>query len=629
MSHDAKVRGLVGQRLKPLPLGTIKPSGWMRDQLRAQADGLTGHLDEFWSDVAESAWIGGNAEGWERGPYWLDGLIPLAFLLDDNRLKVKAKRWIDAILFSQRENGWIGPEVDEEYGYDYDPWPLFVVFKALIQYHEATSDERIPEAIEKCLLFVNQILDTRRLRSWARYRWADLIVAVNWLYERTEKEWLLSLGRKLHDQGFDWRGQFERFSHRYKSRREECDLSTHVVNNAMAIKTPAVWYRQSHDPRDFESVRSIISVLDTFHGQANGSFSGDEHLAGKSPAQGTELCAVVEYMYSLEEAIAVTGDPILGDRLEQLAFNALPATISPDMWSHQYDQQVNQVVCKVNRDRVWTSNGPESNIFGLAPNYGCCTANMHQGWPKLVSHLWMRNEAGGLSAIAYAPSTVETEVNGSPVRIALETSYPFGEVLKFTVVVTEKSRFPIDLRIPEWADWAEVAVDGTKMWAPSGKFFRVEREWHGTTVLTLFIPAAIRLQRRFNGSVSVFSGALLYGLQISEKWNEYRGEAPHNDWELSAASDWNYALEIDARKPQGSFDLIEENRSGSPFVSGNSPVKYTVRGRKLPSWAIEHGSASAPPASPLKSEQPLENLVLVPYGCTNLRIAEFPVLERT
>ena len=115
----------------PLPLGAIQPAGWLREQLRIQADGLGDHLDEFWPDVAESGWIGGGAEGWERGPYWLDGLAPLAFLLNDERLLGKARRWVDEILARQAPDGWLGPVLDARYGYQYDPWPVFVTLKAL------------------------------------------------------------------------------------------------------------------------------------------------------------------------------------------------------------------------------------------------------------------------------------------------------------------------------------------------------------------------------------------------------------------------------------------------------------------------------------------------------------------
>ena len=62
----------------------IKPLGWLRRQLSIQAYSLSGNLDKVWPDIKESAWIGGSREGWERVPYWLDGFIPLAYLLDDD-----------------------------------------------------------------------------------------------------------------------------------------------------------------------------------------------------------------------------------------------------------------------------------------------------------------------------------------------------------------------------------------------------------------------------------------------------------------------------------------------------------------------------------------------------------------
>ncbi len=132
----------------------------------------------------------------------------------------------------------------------------------------------------------------------------------------------------------------------------------------------------------------MFQVLDEYHRLPNGMFSADEHFAGQDPSQGTELCTVVEAMFSLETDLAITGDAAFGDRLEKIAYNALPATITEDFWAHQYDQQPNQVMCSLSK-RNWSSNGPESNIFGLEPNFGCCTANMHQGWPKLAASLWM------------------------------------------------------------------------------------------------------------------------------------------------------------------------------------------------------------------------------------------------
>lgn len=64
--------------------------------LELQRDGLTGHLDSIYELVCgpNNAWVGGQGDCWERGPYWLDGLMPLAYLLDDENLKAKAQEWI-------------------------------------------------------------------------------------------------------------------------------------------------------------------------------------------------------------------------------------------------------------------------------------------------------------------------------------------------------------------------------------------------------------------------------------------------------------------------------------------------------------------------------------------------------
>ena len=297
MTQPDQPAHLASRRFTPLPLGEIRPAGWLRDQLQIQANGLSGHLDEFWPDIAQSAWIGGDAASWERGPYWLDGIVPLAHLLGDERLQAKAAHWVDEILARQQDDGWFGSVVDarlnpqvvsswRQLGYPHDPWPRFIVLKALAQQQEATGDERIIPAMTRFLRRLDGLLDETTLRSWAYMRWADLIVGIHWLHERTPEPWLLQLAAKVHAQGFDWTARFARFPQRERCLPEECDLRTHVVNNAMAIKAAGVWYRQSGDPADRAAVDVMIDTLDRYHGQVTGVFTGDEHLAGTQPVAG-------------------------------------------------------------------------------------------------------------------------------------------------------------------------------------------------------------------------------------------------------------------------------------------------------------------------------------------------------
>ena len=161
---DTRRTALQPMAFRPLPLGQVKPSGWLREQLKTQAAGLSGHLDEFWPDIKNSAWIGGNAEGWERVPYWLDGVVPLAYLLDDQGAsKPGSSRFVDSILEHQQPDGWLGPVGDTAGHQPYDVWPLFPLFKAL------TSTRRRPEipvsSRHYCVVLARSNRSSKRSRS--------------------------------------------------------------------------------------------------------------------------------------------------------------------------------------------------------------------------------------------------------------------------------------------------------------------------------------------------------------------------------------------------------------------------------------------------------------------------------
>ena len=286
-------------------------------------------------------------------------------------------------------------------------------------------------------------LPSRPLRDWGKFRWQDNALTVIWLYNRTGDPKLLDLARLLHQQGYDWKADFADFKYTERITPEAIKLNSGGGLKDFAWRhTASIMDRRlkplrsgrvvSNDESDRQAIHPMLAALDKYHGLPNGMFSCDEHFAGPNPSQGRELCTVVETMFSLEQSLAILGDASLGDRLERIAFNALPGTFTDDMWAHQYNQEPNQVECSLHH-KPWTTDGPESNLYGLEPNFGCCTANFHQGWPKFAASLWMASNDDGLVAAAYSPCEVRTTINGTDVHIVEETDYPFRETVRITV----------------------------------------------------------------------------------------------------------------------------------------------------------------------------------------------------
>jgi uncharacterized protein len=653
VNYNGNPAPLMQNAFIKLPLGSIKPEGWLKSQLEAQASGLTGNLDEFWPDLTNSSWKGGTGEAWERGPYYLDGLIPLAYLLDDERLKEKVKSWIEPILASSRDTGWYGPEKTK------DRWPLAVANKVLMQYYEATSDPQAIEVLKKYYRYIHDTPPDWPDNEWRGVRAMENAVTGYWLYRQTKEPWILETMESIQKNSTDWTTYYEKFpwdSSALAEKRIELkwriDGTAHGVNNAMAIKYPGLWYQQSGDVRYKNAVFSGIGKYDRDHGQAGGRFSCDEHLSGNSPERGTELCSIVEYMFSLEELYEIFGDNSLADRLEMLTFNALSGTITPDMWAHQYDQQSNQVLVSVAK-RDWISNGDYSNIYGLMPNFACCLANMHQGWPKFAASLWMATNDNGLAAVAYSPSTVKAKVGkGREITITETTDYPFSGDISLKISTSEPVSFPIYLRVPGWAENVAFSYNGKTITGKAGETVRIMSKWEDGDKIDFTIPLNLRFERRYNNSVSLLRGPLYFSLRIDKEYKNvkidydnfnYKGTA---DWEIYPLAPWNYGLMLDKTNPGRGFEVVLNTLSKYPFAdkgdlvwsadSGkffswdkDAAVVITTRGMKIPEWTLRGNSADVPPLSPVLPDGTPEIIQLVPYGSAKLRITEFPVIDVT
>ncbi len=608
-------------RLFPFTAQQITPRGWLRRQLEIQAEGLSGQLDRVWPDVRDSRWFGGDREGWERVPYWLDGFIPLAFLLRDEDMMTRATRYVYAIIDKQKPDGWICPCEDSE-RVRYDMWAAILIAKVLVVYHDCTGDDRMVEAVRGILH--NLYLHTRgtTLFNWGAARAFEAMIAVNWLCEREPAEWLLELSVTLRTQGLSYEFLYAHW--RDQLPRPVWSYQTHIVNVAMMLKNEAVYWRITGEDGN-QKTKKLLSLLEKHHGGAPGYITGDECLAGREPTHGVELCAVVESMYSFEVLYAITGDPYWLTRLEKLAYNALPATNSEDMWTHQYLQLSNQTTCE--HMAAYYTNGPESNRFGLEPNYGCCTANFNQGWPKLATSTFLREGEDTLIAALTLPAELRTAVRGIGVCIACETDYPFKGHLVYTVRTDAPVAFALKLHVPEHC--AAVTVNGQAALVEDG-FVTVRRTFEGETTLAVDFTFETVFCKTTGGLSCLWRGPLLYALPIPGRWErlEYVRDSverkfPYCDYNITPEGKWNYAF--------ASADVTAEEHpvGATPFSESEPPVRLTVALSEI-DWPAHPASprlCAAYPASKRRPGPPAAH-TLIPYGCTTLRMTEMPLLGK-
>lgn len=614
-------------KLKFLNINEIEPSGWIKKQLEIQKNGLSGNLDLFWPDVKDSSWFGGNAEGWERAPYWLDGVIPLAYLLKDKALIKRIEKYINYIVENQKPDGWLGPKkmnvenVEMIFSSDgkYDIWAQFLALKVLVQYHDITKEEKVFEAIRKGLYSIDNSINYTPLFNWGQARWFEALIPIFWYYEKTGDEWVYDLAIKLRGQGFEW-GEFIKYwPYKKPTEKEKWNYMSHVVNNAMAIKSYGLWYRISKDKKDLNMSHFMINELDKYHGTVFGGITGDECLAGKSPVRGTELCSIVEYMYSLEQLISNTGDISFADRLELLAFNALPATISEDMWSHQYDQQVNQIECSTKREWPWNTNNMDANIFGLQPHFGCCTSNMHQGWPKFVSSLWMKDEKENLMVISYSPCKINTKVLNTNLKIHVDTDYPFKNKVKIKIEKDNSKEISLFLRNVSWSKETKITI-GNEVIIFKEDLLEIKLI-DNKSEINIEFKEEFEILERNNINFSIKRGPLLYSLKIPALWKQINKDdplkqIPHGDWELYPLENWNYSFKKNASKK-----IIKSVITDIPFSEKFPPISIQVEGYQITNW-IEKNGCTDILNNPKLGDKKL--LKLIPYGCSKLRITEFP-----
>lgn len=638
-----------------LPVGSIIPEGWLGRQIE-----IVNALQKRMG--ADTALLSGEA--WKRGeifPRYVRGLILLAGVLNEPQLRSKADGYMHAIFDAAGEGGDFAPAETDGAA------PKTEAVKTLLSYYELTGDERALVTLRKFFKYRFNTLSVTHSWYHARARLLDEIEAMEAVYRTGDYEWLKDLAEALRDKSPDWFRLAVRFP--YKKAAEKCIspsavkkalrtienaehpretkrskpftpekteaewktpahqflVETDAVNLAKAVKYPCTYGAFMGDRELKRLSLRLIANLDKFHGNATGMFAADRRLGGTSPARGIDVEAAVEMMESLLTVLESTGECVCADMLEQIAFNVIGAAAFDDASAVEDVLMVNQLECSVRRKEFFSSYA-----FGNAFARGGITRGgvaLLSAYPLFVQSLCMMRGADELDFFTYAPCTVNATVRGAKLCIKEETGYPFRNTVVFKVTEADGDvDVRINFRVPRYTTMQLISGGQTVASGAGLISVKCTLRTGSTFMLKLDIPLVAVTNR--DSSLSFVKGSVLMasrlGFETSAK-NSTAGSVT----EANAVKKWSFSPLVAKKGAGGRRTLYDSEQTivnkmpEKPFDRDNPPFELRFRCKNVLNWDFDINGFSAIPQAPKFSEEALER-AFVPFGCTAVRVAQFP-----
>ena len=658
---------LAPPALDRLPAGAIHPRGWLKAQAEAQVSGFTGGCTVSpICGIMQNKWLANDNHkltgGEQGGGYFLNGFMPLTCQVDvGDELRALREATIDKnLLWANQTGGWFGGEIPHGNGSTVPTyWGRMSVVLAFQSYAEcegayAPTNATAQAMVQDALLTYHKLIGARIAAHdppfvddpWGAARYQEVLVAVQWLIDRGHNDAeLWDLMAQVHAQELpviDWETWFvsgdpydpppdPRCWPNNSDPTQQQFMSHHGVNLMEAIKTGPAWYRVSGEATDADNARAALAFIDEYERSPDGTFTAPDCFAQVSnvPTNGAETCSVVEAMFSLRFAYETTADAALFDRLELVAFNAMPATTDANFTGNSYYHAVNQLVL--------------SGKTGYSPYNGCCTGNVHQGWPKFIMSgvQTMHAHPEHVVISGYAPFAATL----ASANVSVGGQYPFAD--NATIALSRAAGgapWALTLRIPCWVDAARLHVDGGGdpiEIPPSATcgFFDVPgldpaaTDFAATLVFDASIVVTAGAWSPPAGAIEIRRGPLLFSYPVN---------GTVNVTEINATMVESTRVD---RVVNASFGIALENPNASalvfsgfgalnavvPFDRAQPPATITARARMTTgSVQADYEKNGMPPPSPVKAEDcngTAFDVELVPMAHTHLRLTVLPVLE--
>ena len=607
-----------------LPLGAIKPRGWIKAQLQRDLDhGFAGCLDQLTAHAAHDlfthriesseqqvAWWDAETRG-----NWLWGYVMMAHLANSPVHVQRAREWLTMLKATQDADGYLGiysiaSRYDHGDGENGELWAQSRAMLAMLAYYEFSSDETYLEAVIRAVDLTLDHYPPERayFRSGPRTERDALTGLTHGLCYTDVLEWLYALTRdaRYRDFGLRLYREFSAMPRPFPNDdlalpnllENKADFVGHAVHTAEHLR--ALWWASVDDAKLTSARDRALSQLKRYT-LPSGALLGDEAIHDEpTPDIGYEYCTLTELLFSLQSALQKSGDRDFGDWIENIVFNAGQGARLADGTGLAYLSADTRLAAVASRGDHYSPDQP-GRRFKYSPTHEdvacCCNPNAVRFMPHYVTGLWMKlTKSVGVVAVNYGPCVLTTRLNGVPVTIEETTNYPFENEIVLSIKPEREVYFAVWLRRPQWA-LAVVQVDGAA-WTGQAGWICLEKTWSTNESVTLKFWTDVKFMPYSNGQVAVRYGALQYALPIESERHNLK------DYAVNGFHDYDIVPRDDAQ-----IDEVPEiDRAGWQIEI--DPALDRLHPWDQATLRLRQGA-----------------IALVPLGCTSLRHAAFTLKE--
>jgi len=250
-------------------------------------------------------------------------------------------------------------------------------------------------------------------------------------------------------------------------------------------------YRATGEEKYLTAVRNLwTSVRDHHLTLGGGPWGGVAHRSREvfnpaavfDPDGYVETCSTMAWIQLNRELLAILGEAQFAQEIERSAYNDLIGAQAPDGEDWCY-------YSFPNGRRVHTTY------------WRCCKSSGAMAIEELPAIAYATTADGGIAINLLGPGEARLNLPGGAVRVRQETGYPFDGKIEIVVETDGLAEFPLCVRIPDWADGAQVTVAGKTTPAPAGSYVRLARRWQSGDRVALTLPMRPAIHRAVQRNV--------------------------------------------------------------------------------------------------------------------------------